>query len=169
MRELGSCLEGWAKLDEGVANVDEIGLGLALGLRSIAVLVLYARNLVQLLQYQSLLINLTLHHHIFLQPHKSEPQTLSDDLGGWFEQGGGLLEIALALLQAELDIGSHPIGPQFLKELGHHSIISMIERIWEEDSVGDVAVVVCVFLHLPECQQFGFVVDVDQGFEDLGI
>lgn len=56
MRELRSSLEGWAELDESVADVDKIGLGLALGLRSIAVLILNARYLVQLLQDQPLLI-----------------------------------------------------------------------------------------------------------------
>lgn len=56
MRELRSSLEGWAELDESVADVDKIGLGLALGLRTIAVLILNARYLVQLLQDQPLLI-----------------------------------------------------------------------------------------------------------------
>lgn len=42
MRELRSSLEGWTELDESVADVDKIGLWLALGLRSIAVLILNA-------------------------------------------------------------------------------------------------------------------------------
>ena len=168
MRELRSGLEGRTKLDESVADVDEIGLGLALSLRSIAVLVFNAGNLVQLFQYQPFLIALSI-DHVFLKSYESKPQALSNDFGGWFEQGGGLLEIALALLQAQLDIGPHPIGPQFLKELRHHGIISMIERIREEDGVGDVAVVMRVFLDLPKCEQFGFVVDVGQRFEYFGI
>lgn len=169
MRELSSGLEGWGDLDESVADVDEIGLGLALGLRSVAVLVLNARNLVQLLEDQPLLVALTIHHHVLLQPHEAEPQPLSDDLGGGLEQGGGLLEIALALLQAQLDVGAHPVGPQFLKKLGHYGIIAMIERIGEEDGVGDVAVVMRVSLNLPEGQQFRPVVDVGQRLEDLRI
>lgn len=79
------------------------------------------------------------------------------------------MEVALALLQAELDVGTDPIGPQFLKELRHYGVIAVIKRIREEDGVGDVPVVMRVFLYLSECQHFRFVVDVGQRLKDLRI
>lgn len=114
MGDLRGRLEVGTELDESVADVDKISLGLALGLGSIAVLVLNAWDLIQLLKDQPLLITRTIDQHVLLQPDEPEPQPFSDDLGGGFEQGGSLLEIALALLQVELDIGPDSIGAQFL-------------------------------------------------------
>jgi hypothetical protein len=150
-----------------IADVDEAVLGPALPRRHLAVPPLDARYPLQVVQDQPLLLPRPLLQHVPLQTHESEAQPLSHDLGGGLEQRGGLLEVAPALLQAELDVGADAVGAQLLEELGHGGVVAVVERLGQEDGVGDVAVVVSALLDLLEGPLLGPAVDVGQRLQHL--
>jgi hypothetical protein len=101
-------------LNEGVANVDDAVFGFGLQLRCHAVFVLNARNFIEVFEDQPPLLPLPLFEHVLLQSYETEPHAFSHHFGGGLEEGGCLLEIPFALLEAELDVGAHAVGPQFL-------------------------------------------------------
>lgn len=101
-------------LDEGVANVDDAVFGLGLQLRCHAVFVLNARDLIEVFEDQPPLLLLPIFEHVLLQSYEAQPQAFSHYFGGGFEERGCLLEIPFALLEAELDVGAHAVGSQFL-------------------------------------------------------
>lgn len=45
----------------------------------------------------------------------------------------------------------------------------MIQGIGQEDSVGEIAMIMCVLLNLPKCPLFGPVENVSNGLEDLSL
>ena len=95
---------------ECVANIDEIVLGFCLLLRSHALLALNTRNLIEVFEDEPSLLFLAVFEHVLLQSYEAEPHAFSDHFCGRFEEGGCLLEVSFAFLEAEFDVGADAIG-----------------------------------------------------------